>query len=180
MEMKEIEADDQQNKSSEAAISVAENDETSSVRNTIIGTVLVFTSGLLFTANHVTIQQFDLKFSDVSLVRYSVQILVLILLIKLPICFKQCKKSRYLNQEEGRPEVKHNLWVYHVEEVENIHIIQLFLILQGVCNGIFTLVTFICVSRMPIGDFSVIIFSTPLSTMIMARLFLKTRLRPLP
>ena len=127
MEMKEIEADDQQNRSSEAAISVAEKDDTSSVRNTIIGTVLAFTSGLLFTANHVTIQQFDLKFSDVSLVRYAVQILVLILLIKLPICFKQCKKSRDLNQEEGRPEVKHNLWVYNVEDGENIHIIQKFL-----------------------------------------------------
>ena len=44
MEMKEIEADDQQNKSSEAAISVAEHDDTSSVRSTIVGTVLAFTS----------------------------------------------------------------------------------------------------------------------------------------
>ena len=45
------------------------------------------------------------------------------------------------------------------------------------CNGIFTLGAFICVRCMPIGDFSVIIFSTPLPTMIMARLFLKTKLR---
>ena len=41
----------------------------------------------------------------------------------------------------------------------------------------FTLGAFICVTNMPIGDFSVIIFSTPLPTMILARIFLKTRLR---
>ena len=81
MEMKETEAQE------EPEISVTENADKPSIRNIIQGTVLAFTSGLLFTANHVIIQQFDLQFADVTLVRYVVQIIVLLSIIRIPICY---------------------------------------------------------------------------------------------
>merc|ERR1719153_2098053 len=80
-------------------------------------------------------------------------------------------------KKDEESDMKNTLWIYQVDKGKKHSIAWLFLILQGLCNGIFTLGAFICVSHLPIGEFSVIIFSTPLPTMILSRIFLKTRLR---
>merc|ERR1719153_2213622 len=80
-------------------------------------------------------------------------------------------------KKDEESDMKNNLWIYQVDKGKNIKLLRFLLVLQGLCNGIFTLGAFICVSHLPIGEFSVIIFSTPLPTMILSRIFLKTRLR---
>ena len=63
-----------------------------------------------------------------------------------------------------------------MDQDKNLYFINFILLLQGICNGTFTLGAFICVSNMPLGDFSVIIFSTFLPTMILAKILLRLRL----
>ena len=172
--MKELSEIEDQNNHDEHANIAVEDKPTSNLHHLITGATLALLSGFLFTAIHVFIQQFNLKFGDVSLVRYPFQMIVLLLIIKLPVWYRWLRNEENTNEES---EGKNTLWIYQVDEGKNINVLRFLLVLQGLCNGVFTLGGFISVSRLPIGDFSVIIFSTPLPTMILSRIFLKIRLR---
>ena len=109
-ELTEIE--DENNLDKHANIA-AEDKSTSNLHHLITGATLALFSGFLFTANHVIIQQFHLKFGDVSLVRYPFQIIILLLIIKLPVWYRWLRNEENTNEESDG---KNTLWIYQVDE----------------------------------------------------------------
>lgn len=136
-----------------------ENDDTSSTTSRtsngyiIAGCSLAFLSGLIFTCNNIVIQTQNLDYSETLFVRSLVQLTIL-----STICRYQ----------------KSSLWPWIGE---NPNRIRLLMVLQGFFGAFMILFGFCCVLFMPLGDALTLLFSAPLSTMIIAAIFLKHRLR---
>ena len=129
------------------------------LRRKLWGSILALLSSVIFTANSVIIKKLDINFSDAMVVRYGLQTVAIVATMYI---LERKKKST--NDEETRKNLV----------VNKSNVLLLF---QGFCNGICVLGEFICVSYMPIGDATSIIFSSPLPSMILSALFLSHNLR---
>ena len=125
----------------------------SSSRYLFFGCCLAFLSGLIFTGNNVVIQTQHLDYSEILLVRSLVQLGIL-----STIC--RYKKS--------------SLWPSIGEHPFRI---RLLMVLQGFFGALMIVFGFCCVLFLPLGDALTLLFSAPLSTMIVAAIFLRHRLR---
>ena len=130
-------------------------------KNKLLGGVLAFLSSLLFTASSVILQQLSINFSDAMVVRYSLQVVTILTVIT---CIN--RRKRYEGKEADRGNSGNHLQKSTVP-----------LMFQGLCNGICVLGEFMCVSFMPIGDATAIIFSSPLPSMVLSTIFLGHSLR---
>ena len=122
-------------------------------RKEIIGVVLAFISGVLFTANNCAIQKFKLDFAEAMLFRGVFQMSFFGL-----ICGKK----------------KLTLWpcIGH-----RPNFVRGLMICQGILGGIMVIFSFACMTMMPVGDALTIVFAAPISTMIVAAIFLGHPLR---
>ena len=139
-----------------------------SYKDLLTGVFLALLSSLLFTTNGVILQKLNLNFSDVNLVRYSLQTVVMFLVIKI--------KNKRMTKEDGGQDFNTNIWPAKADPGKNLHFLQSLLILQGIFNGFIGIGEAIGMTFMPIGDASAIIFSSPLPSMLLSRAFLKERL----
>ena len=122
-------------------------------RKEIIGVFLAFVSGVMFTANNCVIQKFKLDFAEAMLFRGIFQITIFGI-----ICGK--KKLTLWPNIGHRPKF-----------------VQTLMICQGVLGGIMVIFSFACMTMMPVGDALTIVFAAPISTMIVAAIFLGHPLR---
>ena len=118
-------------------------------------------SGILFTLNNAIIKYRHIYYEDVLLVIGVVAIMICFILIKI-----KGHHVWYLDQIDSNE-----------KGVVQVIKVRCLLVLQGLCNGVSTMGFYIAISNMPLGDAMSIIFSTPLPTMIFARLFFGQRLR---
>lgn len=137
-------------------------------KNLLSGVFLALLSSLLFTTNGVILQKLKLNFSDVNLVRYSLQTVVMFLAIKI--------KNKRMTKEDDGQDFSTNIWPAKADPGKNLNFLQSLLIMQGVFNGFIGIGEAIGMTYMPIGDASAIIFSSPLPSMLLSRVFLNERL----
>ena len=119
----------------------------------ITGLILAFTSGLIFTVNNVVIQTMSLDFTETLLIRSMIQIVF----IGLILLFKQETLWPSIGLHPNR--------------------LKALILLQGLLGGLMIICAFISVLFLPLGDAMTLMFSTPISTMILAAIFLGHRLR---
>ena len=128
------------------------------------GIVCAFMSGLLFTVCRSVVKCLNLDFEECMFARYLLQIVVFSASLLM---------VNFRHSEE--PQI--SFWVQNVEAHTNIHTIRSLLILQGIFSALNTLGQYISAILMPIGDASAIIYSSTVPTMILANLFLGTKLK---
>ena len=115
----------------------------------VLGFILAKLSGIIFTINNAIIQTMELDFSEVMFVRGTVQVFILTFLIIsngysfLPYVWNDPIKVRFLT------------------------------IFQGIFAGLAITCAVSCVRYMPLGDALTLLFTSPLTTMILAAIFLK-------
>merc|ERR1711997_108532 len=115
----------------------------------VLGFILAKLSGIIFTVNNAIIQTMELDFSEVMFVRGTVQVFILTFLIIsngysfLPYVWNDPIKVRFLT------------------------------IFQGIFAGLAITCAVSCVRFMPLGDALTLLFTSPLTTMILAAIFLK-------
>ena len=115
----------------------------------IVGVFLAILSGIIFTLNSCIIQWMKLDFSEIMLVRGSIQVLMFTLLLMA--------KGYSVFPMIG----------------ENPTKTRLLVIFQGIGGGLLVICSVSCVTFMPLGDAMVLLFSAPVSTMILAAIFLR-------
>ena len=140
------------------------------IRQTIVGVAIAFTSGFLFTINRAIFEALNLNITDVLLLRYFLQTVLLLAIISCPMLLTS-------QQHQPIADKQHKWWIDDVNEGKSVLKIRALLIFQGVCDGLNHTFQMVSVTLMPLGDSSALIFSAPLSTVILSRIFLKTRLR---
>ena len=140
------------------------------IRQTIVGVAIAFTSGFLFTINRAIFEALNLNITDVLLLRYFLQTVLLLAIISCPML-------QTSQQYQSLDDKQHKWWIDDVNEGRSVLKIRALLIFQGVCDGLNHTFQMVSVTLMPLGDSSALIFSAPLSTVILSRIFLKTRLR---
>jgi len=114
----------------------------------LIGLILATISGVLFTVNNFLFQYFNLNLTDMFLARSGLQTAVL----GLVLLFTGC--SEFLARSP----------------------LDWFLIAaQSITSGARVGLTFACLELLPIGDALTIIFSEPLWTLMLSKMFLRTR-----
>ena len=123
------------------------------LRIRILGCSLAFISGLIFTANNCVIQTQHLDYSEIVFVRSLVQLSFLGM-----ICYV---RGLSLWPSSGERPLK----------------MRLIMIVQGFCGALMIMFSFCCVLFLPLGDALTLLFSAPLSTMIVAAIFLRHQLR---
>jgi drug/metabolite transporter (DMT)-like permease len=64
------------------------------------------------------------------------------------------------------------LLVHEVDEEENIYIINLLLCIQAICSGLILFCCYVSFLYMPFGDAMTIIFTAPIFTMVLSKIFL--------
>ena len=128
---------------------------TRNFKHEIIGCVLAFISGVIFTVNNIIIQVRKLDFTDIVLVRSTLQIL----LIGGLCYFKNLSLFPKLEENSTRTKI--------------------VMIVQGFLGGLMIIMSFGCVRLMPLGDASTLLFSSPIFTMILACLCLNHKLVPI-
>ena len=69
-----------------------------------------------------------------------------------------------------------NIWLVDADPGKSLNFLKALLIFQGICNGFCGIGEAISMTFMPIGDASAIIFSSPLPSMLLSRMFLGDRL----
>jgi drug/metabolite transporter (DMT)-like permease len=69
-----------------------------------------------------------------------------------------------------------SVWLDDVDPGRRMKFMHGLLIIQGICNGLCGVGEAISYTFMPIGDATAIIFSSPLPSMLLSRIFLKERL----
>lgn len=111
------------------------------------GVGLGFLSGFIFTGNSYVIQTWQLDFSECLLVRS-----LIFLYVMTVLCCLQ----------------NHKIWPDQK---------RVLVIVQGLLGGLTLISAFSCVLLLPLGDALTLMFSSPISTMILAALFLGHRLR---
>ena len=140
----------------------------------LAGSILAMTSSLLFTTNGVILKRLKLNYSDVNLVRYFLQIVVMFSVMKL----KNMRIIKQLEQESCKQMKENKMFATKIllddaDPVKRINCMQGLLIFQGICNGLSGLGEAITMTFMPIGDASAIVLSSPLPFMLLARVFLQ-------
>ena len=120
---------------------------------TAIGLTLAFISGLIFTGNNCVIQTFSLDFAETLLLRSFIQ-------SSLVGTALLAKGITVWPQFEERP-----------------HFHRFVMMFQGLLGGFMIICSFCSVLYLPLGDALTLIFSAPISTMVMAAIFLGHRLR---
>jgi len=119
----------------------------------ILGLGLAFISGMVFTANNCVIQTFDLDFAETLLVRSFIQILV----VAPMLAVKGYHPWPSIGEHPNRT--------------------RALIVFQGFLGGLMIICAFCSVLYLPLGDALTMIFSAPLSTMVIAAIFLKHSLR---
>ena len=115
----------------------------------VAGFLLAFFSGVLFTVNNFLFQYFELNVTDMLLTRSAMQAGIVGLVVILTGCS--------------------SFWP---ENCFNWFLVTL----QSICAGGRVGLTFGCLKFLPIGDALTIIFSEPLWTLVLSKIFLKTRI----
>ena len=118
-----------------------------------MGLSLAFVSGIIFSANSFLVQAYKLDFAETLLVRSIIQIIVIGALV----------------QANG-----FSFWPTVGDHPNRIRALVIF---QGVWGALMIICSFSCVLFLPLGDALTLIFSAPLSTMVMAAIFLGHSLR---
>jgi drug/metabolite transporter (DMT)-like permease len=114
-----------------------------------IGLLLAAFSGILFTVNNFLFQYFSLNVSDMLLARSGMQTAVLGLILVVTGC----------------------------NNILPVRCMDWFLVAgQSISSGARVGLTFACLEYLPIGDALTIIFSEPLWTLVLSKIFLKTRI----
>jgi len=114
----------------------------------LIGLVLATISGVLFTVNNFLFQYFDLNLTDMFLARSGLQTAMLGLILLFTGC------SNFLARSP----------------------LDWFLVTaQSITSAARVGLTFACLELLPIGDALTIIFSEPLWTIVLSKIFLRTR-----
>ena len=131
-------------------------------RKLVLGCILAFISSVLFTVCGLILQSLSLNVSDVLLTRYSLQISVVIITIYI-------WRTRLRDTQEDDSNIDQYLQL--------IHPVTKLLLLQGLLNGVCVLSEFLCVSNLPLGDATALLFSSPLPAMILSRVFLEDSLK---
>jgi drug/metabolite transporter (DMT)-like permease len=119
----------------------------------IVGIFLAILSGAIFTLNNCIIQWMKLDFSEIMLVRGSIQVLMFTLVLMA-------------NGYSVFPTIG-----------ENPTKTRLLVIFQGIGGGLMMICSVSCVTFMPLGDAMALLFTAPLSTMILAAIFLRHNVR---
>jgi len=114
----------------------------------LIGLILATISGVLFTVNNFLFQYFNLNLTDMFLARSGLQTAVLGLVLLFTGCSKFIARTP----------------------------LDWFLVTaQSITSGARVGLTFACLELLPIGDALTIIFSEPLWTLVLSKMFLRTR-----
>ena len=119
----------------------------------ILGCFLANFSGFIFTLNNCVIQTLKLDFSEVMLVRSLLQLI----LFSSIICYRGYS---ILPRIGSKP-----------------LLIQFCTAFQGIWGGLMIICGVSCVTFMPLGDAMTLLFTAPFSTIVLAAIFLKHRLR---
>jgi len=114
----------------------------------VVGILLAFSSGILFTGNNFLFQYYHLNATDMLMSRSAMQGVLLGFVLILTGC-SASQPDQCLD------------WS--------------LIICQSLCSGGRSGLTLLCLGFLPIGDALTIIFSEPLWTLILAKIFLKTR-----
>jgi len=115
----------------------------------VLGLVLAAVSGILFTVNNFLFQYFQLNVTDMLLARSGLQTAVLGLILILTGC------TSFIP----------------------VRCMDWFLVVsQSLFSGARVGLTFACLEFLPLGDALTIIFSEPLWTLLLSKIFLKTRI----
>jgi len=114
----------------------------------LVGIILAISSGVLFTGNNFLYQYFHLNATDMLMTRSSMQAALLGFILILTGC-SSAKPVKCLD------------WS--------------LIICQSLCSGARSGLTLLSLGFLPIGDALTIIFSEPLWTLILAKIFLKTK-----
>jgi len=115
----------------------------------LVGLAMATISGILFTVNNFLFQFFSLNVTNMLLTRSSMQVAILGLILIVTGC-----TNVKPNGTAG--------WV--------------LVVAQSIFSGARVGLTFACLDYLPIGDALTIIFSEPLWTLILSKLFLRTKI----
>ena len=130
--------------------------------NSMVGAFLAFISSILFTICGLILKQMNLNVSDVLVMRYLIQIIIV-------TSFVLIWRGRVKSEEEN---ANLNISVlFHENSLTKL------LMLQGMLNGVCVLSEFMCFANLPLGDASAIIFSSPLPAMIISSFVLGESLK---
>ena len=69
--------------------------------------------------------------------------------------------------------IEKSLLIRQVDENENIYTINLLLFVQAICSGMILFCCYISILYMPLGDAMTIVFTSPVFTMVLSKVFLK-------
>ena len=122
----------------------------------MFGICLSLIGGLLFIGGNIIFVDSKLDFEDVVFVRCVTQVIAFSIALKL----------------KGR-----NIWIWEVDNDKSIRKIRFLMLLQSIIGGVQTLTIQISVFLLPLGDAMTILFSSCITTMIMAAIFLGERIR---
>ena len=124
------------------------------LKSKLTGTGLSLLTGILWMGISIAFKKMKIDSSDVMFMRSIFQIGIFLLIVKL---------KRY------------SVWVWSVDENQNIHKIRILQILQGIVSGVLLVSYLVAMLLMDIGDAMAIYFSSFLSTMILSKIFLKEK-----
>ena len=147
------------------------------------GGILAYVASLLMSVAHSIIKKLNLNAVDALLPQQALQTLLMLFMIYVHN-YRQTRSqnNNYTpipNSKENSDEKgdKISIWINSVDSGMNIHKIRSILIFQGICGPVSTLCGYVSLTMMPIGDATAIVYSAPLSTMIIAFFCLGQRLR---
>ena len=126
-------------------------------KTTLAGVLCSFISGLLLLGNNTIVKKMELDFAD-ALFGKGAGLLI------ISFVFQRRRKDNHL-------------WIWEVDENENITKIRWIWIYFTVNSGILNAVDILAISFLPIGDAMTIILSSVLPTIIISAIFLNERLR---
>ena len=120
--------------------------------NKVTGMTYALIASLIFTFNGILLQYFELQANNVVAIRSIIQIVAVGAVLK----------------GKSKP-----LWITNVDDKHNISTIRLLLMTQAISSCMTLVCTYSAVLNMPFGDAMTIIFSSPVSTIILSNIFLK-------
>ena len=137
-----------------------------------LGIFLAFMSGFTYRLQNAAVVDKDVNFYDVLTCRYG----LIVVMILICLGGYEAVKTRS-SSLKSKKTILSTLWIFQVDEGQNICFLRGSLVLIGVFAFSSIITDFYCVTNMPLGDASAIIFSAPLPTMIFSAIFLGSRLR---
>ena len=137
-----------------------------------LGILLAFMSGFTYTLQNAAVVDKDVNFYDVLTCRYG----LIVVMILICLGGYEAVKTRS-SSLKSKKTILSTLWIFQVDDGQNICFLRGSLVLIGVFAFSSIITDFYCVTNMPLGDATAIIFSAPLPTMILSAVFLGSRLR---